>query len=621
MPAADAAGSLRSTRWPGQVLPLQDQFFDPRTPRPAQLSANKRWLKALELTAITAGRKERILPDMIDDLSIRHGTAPALLSEIECFDFATLAARSNRYSRWALALGLGVNDVVGLMMENRPDYLAAWIGITRVGPTVALLNTRLTGRSLAHCIDLVAPRHVILGQACQSGFATAVPFLATGARLWHHGESEGLDGMLGALSGATLSPEERRPITPSSRALCIFTSGTTGLPKAANVSHRRIMAWSHWFAGLAGTGPSDRMYDCLPLYHSVGGIVAPGCVLVSGGSVVIRDGFSARAFWDDVRNWDCTLFQYIGELCRYLLNATAGQHPPSHRLRLALGNGLRPDIWTAFRDRFAIPEIMEFYAATEGSFSLVNVEGRVGAIGRIPPFLAHRFPAALVRFDVATGEPFRDREGFCLKAEVDDVGEAIGLLRDDEATPSGTFEGYTSAVDSERKILRDVFRPGDRWFRTGDLMRVDKAGFYYFVDRIGDTFRWKGENVATSEVAEVLMGMVGIVEASVYGVAVQGHDGRAGMAALVTNEDFDLRALRRHVVSHLPAYARPLFLRLQSNIETTDTFKQRKAPLAAQGFDPAMIADPLYVEDREAQAYVGLDRVLHEQILSGAFRL
>ena len=226
-----------------------------------------------------------------------------------------------------------------------------------------------------------------------------------------------------------------------------------------------------------------------------------------------------------------------------------------------------------------------------------------------------------MQFDVATGEPFRDHEGFCLKAEVNEVGEAIGLIREDKTTPSGTFEGYTSAVDSERKILRDVFRPGDRWFRTGDLMRVDKAGFYYFVDRIGDTFRWKGENVATSEVAEVLMGMVGVVEASVYGVSVPGHDGRAGMAALVTNGDFGLAALHGHLVSHLPAYARPLFLRLQKHIETTDTFKQRKAPLVAQGFDPAMIADPLYVEDRGAAAYIGLDEVLHGQILSGRFPL
>ena len=569
----------------------------------------------------SAENEGRILPDVIDDLSTRYGTAPALLSDHECFDFATLAARSNRYSRWALAQGLGASEVVGLLMENRPDYLAAWIGIIRVGATVALLNTRLTGRSLAHCIDLVAPGHVILGQSCRSGFATALPFLATTARLWHHGEGEDLQAALEAFSGAPLGAEERRPVAPSSRALCIFTSGTTGLPKAANVSHRRIVSWSHWFAGLADTGPSDRMYDCLPLYHSVGGVVAPGCVLVSGGSVVIRDGFSARDFWDDVQKWDCTLFQYIGELCRYLLNGATGQDRPTHRLRLALGNGLRPDIWTAFKDRFAIPEIMEFYAATEGSFSLVNVEGRTGAIGRIPPFLAHRFPAVLVRFDVATGEPARDDKGFCRRAGVDEVGEAIGLLRDDKATSSGDFEGYTNAADSERKILRDVFAPGDRWFRTGDLMRKDRAGFWYFVDRIGDTFRWKGENVATSEVADVLTGMAGVVEASVYGVSVPGHDGRAGMAALVTGKDFDLAALRRHLVSHLPAYARPILLRLREDIEATETFKQKKAPLAAQGFDPAVIADPLYVEDRAADAYVELDNVLYGQILSGRFRL
>ena len=311
---------------------------------------------------------------------------------------------------------------------------------------------------------------------------------------------------------------------------------------------------------------------------------------------------------------------HIGELCRYLLAAAApdGSIPP-HRLRRCLGNGLRPDIWEAFRDRFAIPEILEFYAATEGSFSLVNVEGRPGSIGHVPPFLAHRFPAAILRFDVEAGAPLRGPDGFCLHAAPGETGEAVGLIGGAEG--AGSFDGYTDRADSDAKVLRHVFAPGDRWFRTGDLMRRDAAGFFFFVDRIGDTFRWQGENVATSEVAEALTGAPGVVEATAYGVAVPHRDGRAGMAALVTGDGFSLPALASHLASRLPAYARPAFLRLRAAIDSTDTFKHRKAPLVRDGFDPARIADPLYVYDGAASAYVPLDAGLHARIADGAFRV
>ena len=303
------------------------------------------------------------------------------------------------------------------------------------------------------------------------------------------------------------------------------------------------MQWSLWFAGLMNTGPDDRIYNCLPMYHSIGGVTATGALLVRGGSVVIGEKFSASTFWDDVVNWDCTLFQYIGELCRYLVNAPQHPRERQHRLRLCCGNGLRADTWEKFQSRFEIPRILEFYAATEGNVSLYNVEGKVGAIGRVPPFLAHRFPLALVQFDAVSGEPARDKDGRAIRCTTDEVGEAIGRIgRGTAEAGGGEFEGYTSAADSERKILRDVFEPGDAWYRTGDLMRMDGAGFYYFVDRIGDTFRWKGENVATSEVAAVLMDFPGIAEATVYGVAVPGTEGAAGMAPLVADGALDFAA-------------------------------------------------------------------------------
>ena len=282
------------------------------------------------------------------------------------------------------------------------------------------------------------------------------------------------------------------------------------MPKAVNVSHARVMQWGLWFAGMMDAQPSDRLYNCLPMYHSVGGVLAPGAMLAAGGSLVVRERFSASQFWSDIIRWECTAFQYIGELCRYLLHRPYAENETAHRLRLACGNGLAAGVWEAFQQRFRIPQILEFYAATEGGISLFNVQGKPGAIGHIPPYLAHRFAPALVAFDFDKGEPIRNENGFCIRCGVNEPGEAIGKVQNDPANAGSRFEGYTSAAETEKKILRHVFAAGDAWVRTGDLMRQDEKGFFYFVDRIGDTFRWKGENVATSEVAQALCAFEGI---------------------------------------------------------------------------------------------------------------
>jgi fatty-acyl-CoA synthase len=380
------------------------------------------------------------------------------------------------------------------------------------------------------------------------------------------------------------------------------------------------MEWSHWFAGLMDTRSSDRMYNCLPMYHSVGGVLATGAVLVAGGSVVIRRSFSARQFWRDVIRWDCTLFQYIGELCRYLLHTGPRPEETVHRLRLACGNGLRPDVWNAFQKRFGIPQILEFYAATEGNVSLVNVEGVPGAIGRIPPFLAHRFPATLVKYDAAADAPARDARGFCIRCEPNDVGEAIGQLLKDRSNVGSRFEGYTSEDASQKKILRNVFEPGDAWFRSGDLMRKDAHGYFYFVDRIGDTFRWKGENVATSEVSQAICGFPGITDANVYGVTIPGTEGRAGMATIVADGALDLAAFRTHLVDRLPDYAQPVFVRVRDELDVTTTFKHTKGTLVREGYNPVAVPDAIYFNDRERQAFVRLDKPLFDRIQSGRIR-
>ncbi len=583
--------------------------------------------RALAHATPIAKNPTRVFPVLIEELAARYGDKPALISDTETLTYRALAERANRYARWALAQGLRKGEVVCLLMPNRPEYLAIWLGITGAGGAVALLNTNLSGPSLARCIDLVAPRHVIVAAALAAALADAEPHLVSRPKVWTHGESTGakrlprIDLAIESVAGGALSRAERPALTIEDRALFIYTSGTTGMPKAANINHYRLMLASLGFAGVMGTRASDRMYDCLPMYHTTGGVVAIGALLVKGGSVVIREKFSAVAFWDDMVRHDCTMFQYIGELCRYLLNAPPSPNETRHRVRLCCGNGLRPDIWGAFQQRFRIPRIVEFYAATEGNVTLFNFEGKPGAIGRLPRLLERRFPVRIVKFDIAHEAPLRDARGFCIRCAPGETGETIGQILNNPATPSNRFEGYADPQDSERKILRNVFAAGDAWFRTGDLMRQDAQGYFYFVDRIGDTFRWKGENVSTAEVAETVNRFPGIQDANVYGVEIAGRDGRACMAAIVADRDLDLAGLRAHLHSLLPDYARPVFLRVRGEIEVTMTFKQKKIDLVAQGFDPASTADAIYFDDPRAGAYVRVDPALYGQIVGGKIRL
>lgn len=588
-------------------------------------SSAKAWARALELTARIGQNRDRVLPTVIQEVAARCGDAVALVSDGECLTYRTLTERSNRYARWALAHGIKKGEVVCLLMTNRPEYIATWIGLTGVGVVLALLNTNLVASSLAHCIDLASPKHIIVDAQLTSVLTAAMPHMASTPEIWVHGNSESsfhrIDLNIELHSDEILSNRERRRLTIEDRAFYIYTSGTTGLPKAANVSHARVMQWSHWFAGMMAVGPTDRMYSCLPMYHGVGGVLVPGAALVGGGSLAIRERFSARQFWVDVVRWNCTIFQYIGELCRYLLDSPASPNDIDHSVRIACGNGLAPQVWDGFQSRFRIPRIFEFYAATEGGVALFNIQGRSGSIGHIPRYLAHRFSPALVRFDIENGAPVRNDQGFCVPCAPNEIGEAIGRVVNDPGDVANRFEGYTSEKDSEERILRGVFEPGDIWVRTGDLMRKDAAGYFYFVDRIGDTFRWKGENVSTSEVAEVICNYPGIQHASVYGVRVSNNEGRAGMAAVVTALELDLSEFREHLMTRLPDYARPLFLRVRKEVELTGTFKYSKVGLMREGFDPAATTDIIYFDSPETGQFVQLDNVLYDRLQFGGIRV
>ena len=585
---------------------------------PKAPGASKAWVRALETMALATRDPQRTLPRAVEAWAETRGERAAVIGETETLSYEALAARMNQYSRWALSMGVEQGETVALMMGNRPEYFAIWLGLIQIGAIVALVSPDLRGAGLAHAFAVAGAGRAIAStdgaEACAQALDASVEIWTLGA-----GAAPGRDlgAALGGFSGEPLLVEERRPVTLANKALRIFTSGTTGLPKAAEVSHRKLIAWTHWFAGLGELGPEHRHYNCLPMHHSVGGVVAMGAPLVNGGSVVVAEKFSARRFWDDIERFECTSFQYIGELCRYLVAAPPSAAEGRHKLRLALGNGLGAETWRAFEARFGPVRVLEFYASTEGNVWLYNVEGRVGAIGRAPPFMAARDSIALARFDADTQAPWRGEDGFCRRCEPGETGEALGRIGSDEAT---RFEGYSQASETEKKILRDVFAPGDAWMRTGDLMRRDADGFFSFVDRIGDTFRWKGENVATQEVAAALLACPGVLEAIVHGVAVPGADGKAGMATLRASGELDLADLAKRLET-LPRPARPLFLRLASEIARTETFKPKRRLYAEEGFDVSRISDPLWVWDSERAAYVALDAARHEAIRSGALRL
>jgi len=583
------------------------------------------WVRALELTAPIARHQTRILPNVIEERAAELGNAPALLSDRECFSYRDLDRRSNQYARWALEQNLSQGETVCLLMPNRPEYMAVWLGLTKIGCVVALLNTNLGGPSLAHCIKIVAPKHIIVASELMERCVAVLPDFPSPPTVLVHGADDPrwrrIDKEVARHASGSLNEGERRQVTIEDRALCVYTSGTTGWPNAVNISHGRLMQWSHWFAGMMDTRSTDRMYVCLPMYHSGGGLVATGATLVGKGSVVIRERFSPNHFWSDVVHWDCTLFQYIGEFCRYLLQATPSTYETRHRVQMACGNGLRPDVWVPFQKRFRIPRIFEFYAATEGSVSLFNVEGETGSVGRIPSYLAQRFPTTLVKYDIERDEPIRNEQGFCVPCVANEAGEAITPLLQGPSHVGSRFEGYVDSESSEKRIMRDVLKPGDAWFRSGDLMRKDERGFFYFVDRVGDTFRWKGENVSTSEVAETISAFQGIKQVNVYGVTVPFAEGKAGMAALVLDGELDLPTFHTYLNERLPKYACPLFLRIQHEMEMTATFKYTKANLVRQGFDPRATGDLIYFNHPGQHAYVPLIEALYDEIQNGKVRL
>ncbi len=543
----------------------------------------------------------------------------ALAFEDETLTYGAYQRAVNRVAARLRREGVAAGTPVAILAPNSPLFLVALGAVAKLGAIGALINTHVTGAGLTH---------VLRASGAQTGVcaALALPALATVAGshpvrfLADAPPATRLPEGVRPLEGWHEGPEAPEPDIPDVRGgdvfLYIYTSGTTGYPKPAIVRHLRFTMGGITLAGLLGVEAGEAIYAPLPLYHGESLFVGFAPAFRSGGTFVSRRAFSASAFLDDVRRHRAVAFVYVGELCRYLIRLPATARDRDHHLRVAAGAGLRPDVWTAFQERFGISRIIEMYGATEGNVALHNADGRVGSVGK--PHAMLEDTVRLARFDLARGELARGADGLCIPCAPGEAGELLGQV-------GGTMEydGYTDRAATERKLVRGAFAPGDAWFRTGDLLRQDTDGYYYFVDRIGDTFRWKGENVATQEVADVLNGAPGISEANVYGVEVPGADGRAGMAAIVlaTDARFDGAALYAYAEQQLPGYARPAFVRLVPEMDVTGTLKQRKLALAAEGYDPVRVADPLFVRDDAARSYVPLTPDVLAAVTGGRRRL
>ncbi|MEV6768768.1 long-chain-acyl-CoA synthetase [Nocardia sp. NPDC051030] len=588
-----------------------------------------RWLQEMvpvlrAMRGFSATGRETIATQ-IEAVVDRSPDRPALISDEATWSYRELDAFANRFAHFYLSQDLATGDVIALDMPNQLEYVAAWLGAAKLGVTTALINTNLSGPQLTHCLELADPKLVVLGGDRVTAFATVdgrlddLPVYTLGG----DGAHVALEPLLAAAPTTRPGDAHRRGITTGGTdVFLIYTSGTTGLPKAASMSHLRALSMTSALVIMLELGPGSRHYTCLPLYHAAGSGSICGALL-AGATAIIVPKFSARQFFPDLVRFEATSFHYVGELFRYLVNQDPVPEERTHKVTRCAGNGLRPDIWPVVQERFGIRRILEGYGSTEGNVSMINVEGRRGAVGRYPSFVRKALGIELIRYDIEADQPVRGRDGRCIRCAPGVAGELIGKIPAKTGVSTGRFEGYTEAEANERKILRDVFKPGDAYFRSGDLLRMDEDGFFYFVDRIGDTFRWKGENVATTEVAEMLSVLAGIDEVNVYGVEVPGADGRAGMAAIVSHEDgpLDLSALYKATERDLAPYARPLFLRIQPGIEVTGSLKHRKVNLVQQGFDPSKIEDALYFRSTLAGTYVPLTQQVYDEICAGATRI
>lgn len=553
------------------------------------------------------------LGQRIEDKVDQFAERPFLIYGDRTYTYKEVDQRVNQYANTLLARGIKPGDVCAVALENRPELFFCWFALAKIGAVATLVNYHLSGKPLVHVLEATHTKVVLVGEECIAPFLETPETQQWSQWLVPDAENPASEANLAAFDrefarqveqAATTRPDAalRAGIRAEDDMLYIFTSGTTGLPKAARYSHMRWMSSGDVMEVTLETDSNDVFYCCLPLYHGAAATSIGSTALSSGAAIVIRRKFSASRFWSDVRTHGVTVFQYVGEICRYLLNRPETEEEKNSTLRCMLGAGLTADSWNRWVKRFGEIDVYEGWGSTEANTATINLDNYIGSCGRIPDW--NKTNLRLLRVDEETQTHVRDENGFFVHCEPGEVGEAVGFIVDSQLTGAGRFEGYTSAAATESKILRDVFQKGDAWWSSGDLLRYDENGYCYFVDRVGDTFRWKSENVSTQEVASELGDFPGMEFINIYGVTVPEHEGRAGMALIVMQQDceFDPQAFYNCVEERLPHYARPVFVRV-GQADMTTTFKHRKIDLQKQGYDPKAFADTLYIKDDSAATY------------------
>ncbi|XP_072860550.2 long-chain fatty acid transport protein 2 isoform X2 [Pogona vitticeps] len=503
----------------------------------------------------------------------KHGGKPLILFGEEVYSYREIDRRSNQAARvFQGHLGLKEGDTVAVFLKNCPAYLWVWMGLEKIGCTMACVNYSIRSKSLLHVLRSCAAKVLLTTPDFQAAIEEVLPALReNGVRVFSLSDdspTESVEGLLGHIKSSSAKPvlvSCRANITAKSTSLNIFTSGTTG------------------------------------------------------ATLVLRSKFSASCFWDDCRRYQVTVIHYVGELMRYLCNSPKKDNDRDHCVRIAIGNGIRGEVWKEFLHRFGSIRIYEFYGATEGNISFINYTGKIGAVGKTNFLLKKVTKFELIKYDIDLDEPVRDEKGCCVLVSPGETGLLVAKIT--EVTP---FVGYAGDREkTEKKILRDVLKKGDCYFNTGDLLMQDREGFLYFQDRVGDTFRWKGENVATTEVEKILVALDFIQEINVYGVPVPGHEGKIGMAAVRLKEGltFDGKKLYEHARASMPSYAIPHFIRLREALEITGTFKQCKSQLVKEGFNPAVVSDPLYFLDDREKCYTPMTQQIFSSIAKKKLKL
>ena len=556
----------------------------------------------------------------------RNPEGIALRFEDQSFSYTELNGWANQIAHYYLSLGAKKGDVVALMVENRPEMVASVIGLAKLGVTIALLNTSQVGKVLAHSINLVKPIALIVGEECRHAVNEIRDELNIAADRFHwfadqptqQNPGQAPEGFINLAEVIDTFPKFNPSTTHSVQGkdglFYIYTSGTTGLPKAVIFTNSRWTLAYGTYGHVLNLGTEDVMYCTLPLYHATGMVVCWCGVIAGAGTFAIRRKFSTSSFWKDVQKFDASAIGYVGELCRYLMDAPSSELEKGHRVKKMIGNGMRPNIWDKFKNRFGIEEVLELYASSEGNVGFSNVFNFDNTVGFSPT------PYAIVEFDKDKNEPVRDAKGHCKRVKKSTTGLLIGKI-----TRRSPFDGYTDPEKNKSVIMKDVFCKGDAYFNTGDLVRDIGFRHAQFVDRLGDTFRWKGENVSTTEVENMLTEYDKIVEAVVYGVEIPNTNGRAGMAAITLKpeaelNDTDLKEMLSCFKKCLPAYSVPVFLRIQQQVETTGTFKYQKNKLKEQAFDPSKTNERLLVCLPGADAYCDVTEEVFTNIQAYQYR-